>query len=216
MIYPNHFMSEFCEQSNSSFSNELAKNYFENYDPTERMQFFDKEGFELTDLEVTYSKVNFHSLTNRAFGHRVIGWKWYEDGDFKHPNIFVDHSFISWRYGFTNDAREQLLKYKDKYPILNKLLQIRPKIGIDVALEIRDGDFITELVHIERDYHNWQDAWNGLKEVQSHLGGLLWDRAIEQVRTIQPLISHMPSDDQSDLKARLMGFDRTYKTLKTV
>lgn len=206
---------DFLVEKFKPYSHEIDDDYFKDPQLTE-LKFFDKEGFELTALEERYAKFNGLSFTDRAFGHRAIGIEWYESHHFPSPLIRVDHSFVCFRPPFIGQARKQILDHVDKIPLLHKLLRITTKVGYDLALEIVDGEFITELLHIEKDYHYLHHFLEGIITAQGQLEGMLWDRAIEQVKTITPLIQHMPSDDQSDLKARLLGFNRTYETIKTV
>jgi hypothetical protein len=192
-------------------------------DPIETMErklgFFDKEGFGLTELEVQYANANDFEFIDRGFGQRAIGTEWYENKDIQkyHPNFYIDHSFIMFRPYILGEARAQIQNNRKSLPKLAKLINIRPKMGLDISVEFIDGDFITEVFHIEKDYYTYEGLKKGIFEIQSHLANdILWDRAIDQLRAITPLISHMPSDDQSDIKAHLFGFDRTYNTLKVV
>lgn len=216
MLYDDRDLPSFEAVVNRSFSKPIGECFFTDGHLAEYCQWFDKEGFELTDLEGIYAAVNSFPLTKKAFGHKTIGWHWIENCNISHPDIYVDHSYIMFRPEFTGAAREQLERHVKRYPFLTKLLKIKSKVGLDMALEYVTEPLTTEVVHIEIDEKDFIKAWVQIRKIQSGIKHKEWDAVVSTIQILQPHIEQLPSDDQSDLKARLFGFARTYQTLKTV
>lgn len=178
---------------------------------------FDKDGFEISDLEKLYFKANGLHTTKYALNHETLAVPWYQNSDFrKQPTIHIDHSFISIRPSFNDAAWEQLQRYKDVIPTLIKPLKVQKKYGLDISLEIIDGSYCSELFHLEYDFSNFESLWSCVQDIQSFVNITDWNNAIESVKQFDRMFANLLSDDESDLKVKLLGYNRTFNTVKAI
>jgi hypothetical protein len=90
------------------------------------------------------------------------------DKDGYEHGLVLDHCMLLTRYAFAGEAREQLEELKKNRPIVNKLLSIKPKYGIDFSLDYVTHDVIMEVIHIEQDFTTLKEA-NEAKEQLEHI-----------------------------------------------
>ncbi len=96
------------------------------------IDYFDKDGFELTELEREYYFVNGYKLDN-TLNHHCYQQPWFsldKDTD----NFYLDHCTILHRCDYTEDAYRQLLLFQPKLPKLTYLIQCKQKWGVDFCL----------------------------------------------------------------------------------
>ena len=144
----------YVSQNNFDTDLSLKKRVSNDVITEQYIRYFDNDGFELSYLEQEYYRENNVLLTN-CLNHTCCQKEWLkcEDEKFK-----VDHSLLLQRFYFTDEAQLQLISKKDKFPQLNKYLRLKPKWGLDFALEYYDKDQALEVIHIEVDYNNYNAA----------------------------------------------------------
>lgn len=122
----------------------------------ENIQYFDNDGFQLSKLEQEFYKANGVELNyiNGVWGAQT---PWIIGND---PNFVVDHSMLITRCCYSGEALAQIKRFAtpDKFPYLLKYTKIKPKWGIDFALEYFKGDDFMEVLHIELDFHDLSTA----------------------------------------------------------
>lgn len=178
------------------------------------MQYFDKEGYELNELEQEYYQINQVEL-NRILNHVCCQKEWITSNPEPKQGPYFDHCMILTRWDYQEVAREQLIEAARIRPSLNKLLKIKPKWGIDLSLEYQweDGN-ITEIFHIEVDKHSL-NAIIALKEqVESIIFSKDWHDVAVTMEKYRDNWVHLNSDDQSDWRCRFLGLPRAYDNLK--
>jgi hypothetical protein len=180
------------------------------------MSYFDKEGYEVNKLELKYYRQNHVPLGNHLL-HTCCQIDWIvSDLEPKHGPFF-DHCMLVMRWDYQGAAREQIARYVKDRPVLNKLLKVKPKWGIDSSLDYmyKDGE-IMEMFHIEAD-RNDVDAINELKaEVEKLLLNTDWDDAAQAIRKREDEWRHLNADDQGDWKCRYFGLERSYDNIKVL
>ncbi len=181
---------------------------------------FDRDGYELCELESLYAVENGITTHleqfNPALGHQAIAIKWIDK--INHPDIYIDHSFIAIRFGFKGEARKQLEKYVTKISLLAKLLSIKPKCGADLSLDVIRDRKCHELVHVEKDCRNGDELFEWIKRVEEKIENCDWELMIRNsIEIDQDYNENLHSADTlSDIKAEFFGFPRTYDTLKVI
>ena len=174
------------------------------------IQYFDNDGFELSKLELEYYKENKVYLED-CLNHLGCQKQWIkcENNKFK-----IDHSLLLQRYYFIEQAKEQLKKYKKQFPQLNKYLRLKPKWGLDFALEYYDSNHAIEVLHIELDYNNYFLALEVKEELEKRILNTDWVDFTECLKIKKNQWKDLPGMEQNDWKARYWGLEKAEFTQK--
>ena len=176
----------------------------------EYIRYFDNDGFELSFLEQEYyreNKVPITKILNHFCDQRV----WMSGGN---ENFKLDHCMILQRWGFEGEAKEQLLRYKNKFPQLNKYLSLVPKWGIDFALEYYNGDDWFEVLHIEMDYRSYDQALENKLWFEEKLNSTDWNDFANRLKNNRSEWEALTGMQQNDWKAVYWGLNRAEYTEK--
>jgi len=174
------------------------------------VRYFDNDGFELSKLEQEYYKANNLHLDD-CLNHISCQkeWLYCEDVNFK-----VDHSLLLQRYSFTTDARQQLEAYKNVFPELNKYLRLKPKWGLDFALEYYNNTDALEVLHIELDYNNYEQALKIKDLLENKILNTDWQDFVNSIKLKKDQWFSLPGMEQNDWKARHWGLKKAEFTQK--
>ena len=115
------------------------------------VNFFDKDGYELTKLEQIYYRAQGLEVTKYTADHPGVFQPWIH---VDHPYLSIDHSCAMYRCNFENDARKQIKWHSKKYPRVGWLLTCKKKWGLDLNIDYCDGDIALEVLHLEWDSPN--------------------------------------------------------------
>jgi hypothetical protein len=115
-------------------------------DPT---QDFDPNGFGLTDLEIALVRANSGRFYREDYLTQKTDW-------IAQPTtlsgIVLNHSFILYRRAYCGEAEQFLWKLAKKDPRVHRVLQQRPRFGLDLCVEYINPDgTIFEVLHWEYD-----------------------------------------------------------------
>jgi hypothetical protein len=179
------------------------------------LDFFDREGYQLNSIEKEYHLKNqIDIFTQDRIARRVSGnalnavmQHWYIQKH-KHPNIFIDHAHILHRFAFSGDALTQLIEMSAQYPKLQKMINIKPKYGLDFAIDWIDKSQIIEIFHIEldcRDYHVFVDVVEKLQNFIEHVD---WESKASELILHKLEWIDLNEYEQSIYKAKLYGLDK--------
>lgn len=176
---------------------------------------FDKDGYEVpTPLEHLHYEINGINLNREIQYHIAPVQEWYTDTENSEHGLVLDHCMLLTRYAFAGEAREQLEEVKKNRPILQKLLNIKPKWGIDFSLDYVTHDIVMEVIHIEQDFDNLEDAYAAKESLEYIIDNTNWyDGAIELWKRKSEW-ENLSSDDHSDYKAQFFGWARAFDNKK--
>lgn len=180
------------------------------------MKYFDKEGFELNLIEQAYYRVNGIHM-GRTLYHTCSQQDWILGPTEPKAGAYFDHCMILTRYDYGYEARNQLERLVHKRPVLNKLLKIKAKYGIDVSMEYQwpDGD-ITEIFHIEMDRYSKDEMLEWKYKIETLILNTDWRDVMNNIMNRKSEWEHMNSDDQSDWRCQFIGLPRAYDTIKVL
>lgn len=178
------------------------------------MKYFDKDGFEINELEQAYYRDNNIFIDGMHLFHIANQTDWIMDWENSTFGCVVDHSMISTRWAFGGPAREQLVALSYRKPELNKLLAIRPKWGIDFSLDYIYPGGCMELFHIEADYWTYDEALEGKWKAEELIMNADWEDQAETVLKKKDQWIGLNADDQADWKAQYFGWDRAFDNFK--
>lgn len=176
---------------------------------------FDKDGYEVpAPLERAYYEAAGVQLDCDIQYHVAPVKPWYTDDEDSESGLVLDHAMIMCRRGFAGAAREQLEQHLSERPILRKLLNIRPKWGIDFSLDYVGEDAVMEVFHIEQDFDSLREANAAKHKLESIIDSTDWQQGVRDLIDRKSKWQHLSSDDHSDYKARFFGWHRAFDNLK--
>ena len=177
---------------------------------------FDKDGYEVpTPLEHLHYEANGVELNREIQYHIAPVQEWYTDVEQSEHGLVLDHCMLLTRYAFDGEAREQIQEVcNTSRPILQKLLNIKPKWGIDFSLDYVTHDIVMEVIHIEQDFDNIEEAEAAKERLENIIDNTDWfDGAMRLYQRKDEWIN-LSSDDHSDYKAQFFGWERAFDNKK--
>ena len=176
---------------------------------------FDKDGYEVpTPLEHLHYEKNDVKLNREIQFHIAPVQEWYMDTESSEHGLVLDHCMLLTRYAFAGEAREQIKEVCINRPILQKLLNIKPKWGIDFSLDFVTHDIVMEVIHIEQDFDNADEANVAKERLENIIDNTDWyDGAMRLYQRKDEWIN-LSSDDHSDYKAQFFGWARAFDNKK--
>lgn len=188
------------------------------YIRTEEVNYFDKDGFELTPLEQEYYKVN--GFQNKIGSGVLYHTCWQEPWFTKttEDNFIVDHTMILHRCSFEGDAAIQLYKHSKKLPQLLYLINCKKKWGLDFSLDYfnPDDNKIYEIIHIEQDtgsYDHFLELKNSFEEFVLTTD---WSHATKVLLKEKHKWLTLEGMARNDWKAKFFGYEQAEVTLKSI
>ena len=180
------------------------------------MQFFDKDGYELNDTECLYYMANSVNIAEQHLNHTANHFGWFMDADDSQLGATLDHSILVQRWAYTEQAREQIQELSTAFPLLNKLLSIKPKWGFDISLDFVYTGGATELFHVEYDSTDYDTACEQRDRLADLINSVDWEHGGQQVMKRKSQWEHLCSDDQSDWKVKYFGWHRAFDNQKVL
>ena len=166
-----------------------------------QVRLFAVNGFELCPLERLYRRANRdHSDYDDA---NKLDWI-VQDPQIE--NTVLSHSFVLWRCGYDSAAAEQLSNWTQTYPIYHRVLQIRPKWGLDFAMEsISVNGTIFEILHFEHDFFDYQQYLDMKLDYQDRFIHADWPHLAQAVYRRRNEWQHLGFFPQSRWKCEFFG-----------
>ena len=182
---------------------------------TEPFRHFDKDGYEVpTTLERMFYEAQGVELNNEIQYHVAPVQEWFTDTEYSERFLVLDHCMLLTRYALAYEAREQVERAVQNRPILNKLLGIKPKWGIDFSLDYIDHDIVMEVIHIEQDFDNIHEALDAKERLEQIIENTDWYDGAASLWRKKDEWMNLSSDDHSDYKAQYFGWHRAFDNKK--
>ena len=152
------------------------------YIPTsEDVALFDQNGYDLTDLEKHYAYSNW-SKPKKHREHRVaLKQPWFAQENTLEGAV-LNHSLLFERKAYTGAALEELQQWARALPLINKIIALRPKWGLDFSMDYvdREGNAF-EVLHWEWDSFDYDEIQAVKEQIEPILLAIDWDDAAQQI-----------------------------------
>lgn len=199
-VTDNHFLKQ------AEIEIPIDDGYFTDYN----FRHFDNDGFQLNRLEQQYYVAQGIDIPE-CLGVRAAQYDWFsiiEPGPF-----IIDHSLLITRCTYVGRAREQLERMSRVYPYLKKYLLLKPKWGLDFALEYSGEEYV-EVLHIEQDFDSYREALERKEYFEELVFRADWDLFVREIIKHKPFWEPLQGMERNDWKAQFWGFDKAERTLK--
>jgi hypothetical protein len=179
------------------------------YEPThEDVELFDQNGFDLTRIEQHFAYSNYNK-PSRLREHRfAIKNEWFSQ-NLKIEGAVLNHSSLFERKAYSGEALEQLKHWSKKLPLLNKIIAMRPKWGLDFSMDYvdRQGNAF-EILHWEWDSFNYDEIQQVKQTIEPILKNINWDEAATALIKYKEKWHHLDFFAQSDWKCNYFGIPK--------
>jgi len=176
---------------------------------------FDKDGYEVpAELEQLHYVANGVALNKDIQYHVAPVQAWYVDSEDSEEGLVLDHCMLLYRAAFSREARHRIQEVSKTRPILNKLLSIKPKWGIDFSLDYVTHSICMEVIHIEQDFTDIETAILAKKQLEVIIESTDWEQGVKNLLACESEWKDLSSDDQSDYKAKFFGWHRAFDNRK--
>mgnify|MGYP003115276607 FL=1 len=180
----------------------------ESIDLKSTIDTFDQNGFDLTDLEILYAKKMDLDIKKVRHTHFVLKDDWFtaEPTD---RGCHINHAVIFERKGFSGAAKEQMIGLADKCPLIHKVLQIKPKWGLDFSVDYADAQGnVFEVLHWEWDTFDFEEIQQKKKQMDIFLLSQDWNKMAQQLLDRKEEWYKLGFFEQSDYKTHFFGIEK--------
>ena len=166
---------------------------------------FDQNGYDLCLVEQLYAHKNLshHELVRN---HRYALKQSWMQQPYKLQGAVLNHANLFERKGYTGAALEQMEQWAKILPIYYRLINIRPKWGLDFSMDYYDSDGNTfEVLHWEYDGFDYNEINDKKLEVEQQLVSIDWDDAAKEILKRKDEWFSLDFFAQSDYKCKYIG-----------
>jgi hypothetical protein len=176
------------------------------YLPTpEDVALFDQNGYDLTDLEKHYAYSNWNKPKKHREHRVVLKQPWFTQ-EHTVEGAVLNHSLLFERKGYAGAALEELQHWARALPLINKVIAIRPKWGLDFSMDYvdRQGNAF-EVLHWEWDSFDHEEIQAVKLEIEPVLKAIDWQNAAQNILANKNLWHHLDFFEQSRWKCNYFG-----------
>jgi hypothetical protein len=179
------------------------------YQPTiEDTALFDQNGYDLTVLEQHFAYGNWSKPKRHREHIRALKQDWFTQLD-RVEGAVLNHSLLFERKAYTGEALAELRFWAKTNPLVNKLIALRPKWGLDFSMDYvdRQGNAF-EVLHWEYDGFDYEEVQVRKLQVQAKIACTDWDDAAQQVLKHKDEWHHLDFFEQSAWKCDYFNIPR--------
>jgi len=152
------------------------------YQPTiDDLDLFDQNGYDLTPLEQHFAYGNRSKPKKHRDHLRALKEDWFTQMP-RTEGAHLNHSLLFERKGYTGAALEELKFWARTLPLVNKVIALRPKWGLDFSMDYVDREGrVFEVLHWEWDSFNYDETQYIKQTVEPVLLAIDWKDAAQQI-----------------------------------
>ncbi len=176
------------------------------YLPTpEDVALFDQNGYDLTVIEQHFAYGNYTKPKKHREHIRCLKEDWFQQ-DYEIEGAVLNHSNLFERKGYAGQALTQLKAWAYDLPLLNKVVALRPKWGLDFSMDYVDRKGTAfEILHWEWDSFDYIEIECIRKIIEPRLLAIDWLDAAEQILKRKDEWHHLDFFAQSKWKCNYFG-----------
>lgn len=166
---------------------------------------FDQNGYDLCLVEQLYADKNNTKYESHRSHRTAIRQRWF-DQPYKKEGAVLNHALLFERKGYTGRALEQLKEWAKDQPAYYRLINIKPKWGLDFSIDYYDSEGNTfEVLHWEFDSFDYNEIIDKRLEVEESLVRMDWDAGAKEILKLKDHWYHLDFFAQSDYKCNFFG-----------
>jgi hypothetical protein len=174
------------------------------YKPTPSdVYLFDVNGYDLCNLEQEYARVNGVPSSHRY--KQTLKQDWFTSEEVV-EGAHINHALLFERKGYNGAALEQLKEWRSNLALVGKLINIKPKWGIDLSIDYADKEGnVFEVFHYEWDSFNYENVLKMKTKIEELALSTDWNDAAKALLKRKNEWMHLPFFEQSDWKCNYYG-----------
>ena len=167
--------------------------------PTDLM---DPNSFDLVELEIALVKAN----TGERGKAVKAGADWFRQEETRF-GVVLNHGNVLYRRGYRGEAAKQLWRLAEQDGRIHRVLQQRPRWGLDISLEYisRQGDMF-EILHWEYDSDNYDEIEELRQRYEPVILSTDWEEGARQLLKRKADWHHLHMKEQNKYKTDYFGF----------
>ena len=176
------------------------------YQPTiDDLDLFDQNGYDLTPLEQHFAYGNNIKPKKHREHLRAIKQDWFTQQP-RTEGSHLNHSLLFERKGYKGAALEELKFWARTLPLINKVIALRPKWGLDFSMDYADREGRAfEVLHWEWDSFIYEEVEQIRTTVEPILLAIDWADAADQILAHKEQWYHLDFFAQSRWKCSYFG-----------
>ena len=179
------------------------------YLPTpDDLALFDQNGYDLTVLEQHFAYGNYVKPKRHREHIRAIKQDWFTQED-RVVGAVLNHSLLFERKAYSGEALAELKFWAKTMPLVNKLIALRPKWGLDFSMDYVDrAGNAFEVLHWEYDGFDYEEVQMRKLQVQAKISCIDWDDAAQEILKHKDQWHHLDFFEQSHWKCDYFNIPR--------
>ncbi len=171
----------------------------------EDLLLFDQNGYDLTDLEKHYAYSNWRKPKKHREHRVALKQPWFTQ-EHTLEGSHLNHSLLFERKGYAGLALKELKMWARDLPLIQKVIAIRPKWGLDFSMDYvdREGNAF-EVLHWEWDSFDYIEIEAVRKIIEPVLAAIDWQDAAQNILAKKDQWHHLDFFAQSRWKCKYFG-----------
>ena len=179
------------------------------YLPTaDDLALFDQNGYDLTPLEQHFAYGNYIKPKKHREHIRAVKQDWFTQ-EARLEGSVLNHSLLFERKAYSGAALAELKFWSKTMPLVNKLIALRPKWGLDFSMDYVDrAGNAFEVFHWEYDGFDYEEVQMRKLQVQAKISCIDWDDAAQEILKHKDQWHHLDFFEQSHWKCDYFNIPR--------
>lgn len=175
--------------------------------PYKTPDLFDQNGYDLCYTEMLYASKNNTVIKSHRSHRFAIRQEWLTQNH-KLEGSVLNHALLFERKGYDGEARAQLVEWAKQYPAYHKLLNIKPKWGLDFSMDYYDSEGNTfEVLHWEFDSFNYDEIIEKKEQNEERFTSIDWDDGAKSLLRQKDSWFNLDFFAQSEYKCNFFGIE---------